>query len=192
MTHGQRRPCTVLIGPGRLDPARLRGVHALPGDEVRLRELLARRGPTYPGVHDWKRVVYAIRNTSSEQRQRAETGNLDIVFQRRGMDPVRLDHEELPVVRAMLDVLERGAERVFENTQDPTELQLWSMFRREALAVRWTTAAERAGAECEGRDLVVEDDRGRVVANVSAEELALMRESRGRTLDNLPQVTTTR
>ena len=89
-----------------MDLRRLPRVRALPGDDDRLGELLARRGPTYPGVRDWVRVVYAIRNTSFEQRATAQNHGLDVVFHRTGQLPRRIDHEELALVRATLDAPE--------------------------------------------------------------------------------------
>lgn len=74
-------------------------MHALPGDDDRLRELLERRGAAYPGVGDWRRVVFAIRNTTCEERERAESHGLDIVFDRSGHPSLRLDHEELALAR---------------------------------------------------------------------------------------------
>ena len=97
-------------------------MHALPGDTDRLRELLARGGPAYPGACDWRRIVYAVRNSTREQRERAERLGLDVVFVPTRTQPVRLDHDELPVVRAVLDVLETGTDRVLRKTRDTTEL----------------------------------------------------------------------
>ena len=56
---------------------------------------------------------------------------------------MQLDHEDLLVVPAVLDVLEHGGGRVHEDTRDPTELQLWGLFRRDALARQWTCEACR-------------------------------------------------
>ena len=69
---------------------------------------------------------------------------------------------------------------MYRGTADPTELQLWAMFRRYVLATKWTNETDRAAAERDGNDLVVHDDEGHVVATVSAEELAVMREARAR------------
>ena len=166
-------------------------MHALPGDDDRLRELLERRGAAYPGVGDWRRVAFAIRNTSFEQRATAQSRGLDIVFHRAGHPPLRLDHEELALVRATLDALE-DVERVHCDTADLTELQLWAMFRRYVLATQWTSETDRAGAERDGRDLVVHDDEGHAIATVSAEELAVMRESEARLLGEPPTVAQSR
>ena len=68
-----------------------------------------------------------------------------------------------------------------------------AVFRRYVLAARWTSETDRAAAaERDGRDLVVNDDEGHVVATVFAEELCVMRESRGRLLGEPPTVAQTR
>ena len=78
------------------------------------------------------------------------------------------------------------------DTADLTELQLWAMFRRYVLATQWASETDRAGAERDGRDLVVHDDEGHAIATVSAEELAVMRESEARLLGEPPTVAQSR
>ena len=122
-------------------------------------------------------MVFAIRNTSFEQRASAQSCGLDIVFHRSGQPPLRVDHEELALVRATLDAVEdsgRGTPR----HQRRGGAAAVGLFRRYAMARQLTSEADRAAAEREGRDLVFHDDEGHVVATVSHEEVAGMRESR--------------
>ena len=134
--------------------------------------------------------MFAIRNTSFEQRATAQSCGLDIVFHRSGQPPLRVDHEELALVRATLDAVEDSG-RVHRNTNDRAELQLWGLFRRYAIARQLTSEADRAAAEREGRDLVFHDDEGHVVATVSHEEVPAMRESRRRLRGVAPERDTT-
>ena len=59
-------------------------------------------------------------------------------------------------MRAVLDVLEAGNERVYRAEASPTEVQLWSVFRRHTLAMEWASEDERREAELAGHDLVVQ------------------------------------
>ena len=85
-------------------------------------------------------------------------------------------------------MLETGNERMYRAEASPTEVQLWSVFRRHALAMKWASEDERNEAERAGRDLVIKDDEGHAIATVSAEELAVMRESEARVLGGPPTV----
>ena len=58
-------------------------------------------GRRTPCIRDWVCAAYAIRDTTPEQRERAEAGCIDIVFRRMGHAPIGLCHEELPLVRTM-------------------------------------------------------------------------------------------
>ena len=68
--------------------------------------------------------MFAIPNTSFEQRASAQSCGVGIVFHRSGQPPLRVDHEELAPVRATLDAVEDSG-RVHRDTNDEAELQLW-------------------------------------------------------------------
>ena len=150
-------------------------MRALPGDDDRMQRLYAARGSSYPTANDMHRIGLVLHHTSEEQLAEAERRGLDIVVRGPSGEKIStVDHEELPMVRALIDEAERQGKGVVRESE--VVAREMDLAERLVHALRWATLDEVDEAMRGGTDLVVRDETDRELAFINHSELSLVRD----------------